>query len=52
MKITSVKVARKFNLGNFEMQDIELTADVDENEDVNKVIQELKQRAIENSGKS
>ena len=52
MKITHVEFARKFNLGNFETQDIKIAADVEENEDVNGAIQELKQIALQNSGKA
>ena len=51
MKITHVEVARKFNLGNFETQDIKIAADVEENENVHTVIKNLKQIALENSGK-
>ncbi len=42
MKVTNVEVARKFNLGNFETQDIKLTADIEENESVDDVIGSLK----------
>ena len=42
MKITNVEVARKFNLGNFETQDIKLTADLEEGEAASSVIEILK----------
>lgn len=42
MKITNVEVARKFNLGNFETQDIKLTADVEEGDDPESIIVSLK----------
>jgi len=42
MKITNVEVARKFNLGNFETQDIKLTADLDEGETADSAIVSLK----------
>jgi len=42
MKITNVEVARKFNLGNFETQDIKLTADVEPGDGVDDVIVSLK----------
>jgi len=49
MKITNVEFARKFNLGNFETQDIKLAADVEEADNVDKVIETLKQKALEHS---
>jgi len=49
MKFTNVEFARKFNLGNFETQDIKLSADIEEDEDVAKVIEALKQKALEHS---
>ena len=49
MKITNVEFARKKNLGNFETQDIKLSADVDEGEDANRVISELKAIVIANN---
>ena len=42
MKITNVEVARKFNLGNFETQDIKLTADLEEGDTVENAIGRLK----------
>lgn len=51
MKITTVEFTRKFNLGNFESQDIKLQADVEEGESAETVIQSLKKIALENSGK-
>ena len=51
MKIKSVEFARKFNLGNFETQDIKLAADVEEADDVDSVINQLKQKALEHSQK-
>jgi len=42
MKITNVEVGRKFNLGNFETQDIKLAADVEEGDDADNVIATLK----------
>lgn len=42
MKVTNVEVARKFNLGNFETQDIKLTADVEVGDDADSVIVSLK----------
>ena len=51
MKITNVEVARKFNLGNFETEDIKLTADVEENEVVGDVITLLKNQINMKSSK-
>ena len=51
MKIKSVRFVRKFNLGNFENQDIDLTAEIEEGETVDQVIQALKKKALEHSGK-
>ena len=52
MKITYVEFTRKFNLGNFESQDIKLSADVEEGETVDQVIQALKKTTLEHSGKA
>ncbi len=43
MIIKQVEVARKFNLGNFETQDIKLTADLEEGENETTLIQTLKE---------
>ena len=51
MKITNVEVARKFNLGNFETEDIKLTADVEENENASDVITLLKNQILMKSSK-
>ena len=51
MKIKSVEFARKFNLGNFETQDIKILADVEENEDVDTVINDLKMTVEKNRQK-
>ncbi len=42
MKITNVEVARKFNLGNFETQDIKLTADLEEGDSIESAVTSLK----------
>jgi len=42
MKITSIEVARKFNLGNFETQDIKLIAELEEGESADNAIVSLK----------
>ncbi len=43
MKITNVEVARKFNLGNFETQDIKLTADLEEGDTADSAIGKFKE---------
>jgi hypothetical protein len=44
-KITEVRLDRTFNLGNYESLKIGLTADVDQEDDVQEVLNELKQEA-------
>lgn len=51
MKITNVEVARKFNLGNFETEDIKLTADIEETENADDVITLLKNQILLKSSK-
>jgi len=51
MKITNVEVARKFNLGNFETQDIKLTADLEEGDTVQNAIGNLKAQIKLQAGK-
>ena len=52
MKITSIEFTRKFNLGNFESQDIKLAANLDDDEDVDQAIVALKEKAKLHSGKA
>jgi len=42
MKVKTVEVARKFNLGNYETQDIKLGAELEEGDDVDNAIGILK----------
>ena len=51
MKITNVEVARKFNLGNFETQDIKLTADLEEGDNADNAIDALKNQIKLQAGK-
>jgi len=51
MKIKSVEVARKFNLGNFETQDIKLIADLEEGETADSAIVSLKEQIKLQAGK-
>ncbi len=47
MKIKQIIYTRKFNLGNYETQDIQLTAEVDENENLDEVFIKLKKKVLE-----
>lgn len=42
MKITKITYRRKFNLGDYSNEDIELEAEVTEGEDVQEVFKQLK----------
>lgn len=47
MKIKEVSFRRKFNLGNYETMDIELTATVNPEDDVDEVIKALDRKTVE-----
>ncbi len=47
MKVTKITYRKKFNLGDYENEDIELTAIILPDEDINKAFKELK-KAVEN----
>ena len=47
MKFKSIEFTRKFNLGNFESQDLKIAADIDESENVDEAIKALKQKVNE-----
>ena len=47
MEIKEVSFRRKFNLGNYEPLDIELTATVGPEDDVNEVIKALDRKTVE-----
>lgn len=47
MKIKQIIYRRKFNLGGYETQDIELIAEVSENENVDEVFLKLKKKVLE-----
>lgn len=47
MKIRTIRYVRKFNLGNYETQDIDLTAEVGENENVDEAFLKLKKKVLE-----
>jgi len=47
MKITQIIYRRKFNLGGYETQDIELTAEVSENENIDEAFLKLKKKVLD-----
>ena len=47
MKIKEVSFRRKFNLGNYETMDIELTATIGPDDDVNEVVKALDRKTVE-----
>ena len=47
MKLKQITYTRKFNLGNYETQDIQLTAELDENENVDEAFMKLKKKVLE-----
>lgn len=47
MKIKEVSFRRKFNLGNYETMDIELTATVGPEDDVNEVVKALDKKTVQ-----
>lgn len=46
MEITQVSFRRKFNLGNYETMDIELTATVGPEDDVDEVVKALDRKTV------
>ena len=47
MKLKQIIYTRKFNLGNYETQDIQLTAELDEDENVDEAFMKLKKKVLE-----
>jgi len=47
MEIKEVSFRRKFNLGNYETMDIELTATVGPDDDVNEVVKALDKKTVQ-----
>ena len=47
MKIKQIIYTKKFNLGNYETQDIQLTAELNENENVDEAFIKLKKKVLE-----
>jgi len=51
MKYKTVEFTKKFNLGNYETQDIKILVEVAENENVDEVFLKLKQKVLEMGNK-
>ena len=47
MEIKEVSFRRKFNLGNYETMDIELTATIGLEDDVNEVVKALDKKTVQ-----
>jgi len=47
MKIKTIEFTKKFNLGNYETQDIKILAEVGENENVDEAFLALKKKVLE-----
>lgn len=50
MKYRSVEFTKKFNLGNYETQDIRILVEVEDNENVDEVFLKLKKKVLEMGG--
>jgi len=50
MKIKTIEFTKKFNLGNYETQDIKILAEVDEKENVDEAFLNLKKKVLEMGG--
>jgi len=47
MKYKTIEFTKKFNLGNYETQDVKILVEVDENEEIGEVFLKLKKTVIE-----
>ena len=47
MKYRTIRYVKKFNLGNYETQDIDITVEVGENENIDEVFLKLKKKVLE-----
>lgn len=50
MRLKQIVYTKKFNLGNYETQDIQLTAELDENENIDEAFLKLKKKVLEMGG--
>lgn len=46
MKIRTIEFTRKFNLGNYETQDIKVLAEIDDNENADAAFLQLKKKVL------
>jgi len=47
MKYKTIEFTKKFNLGNYETQDIRILVEIDEKENVDEVFVKLKRKVLE-----
>jgi len=47
MKYKTIEFTKKFNLGNYETQDIKIQVEIEENENVDAVFLQLKKKVLE-----
>ncbi len=47
MKFKTIEFTKKFNLGNYETQDIRILAEIEENENVDEAFVKLKRKVLE-----
>ena len=47
MKYKTIEFTRKFNLGNYETQDVRILVELDENENVDEAFVKLKKKVLE-----
>ena len=47
MKYRTIEFTKKFNLGNYETQDIKILVEVEDNENVDEVFLKLKKKVLE-----
>ena len=50
MKCKTIEFTKKFNLGNYETQDIRILVEIEENENVDEAFVKLKKKVLEMGG--